>query len=174
MLKIWYAVNTQRRSSIRAMGQKWQLTQPSCSSLDVMNDWSCSFWYGRSPHLLGRAFWRLGLKHHGYGLRCFVVWPEQRKPLRDLVKTDLRTSKGLQYLYTFRLIPFWCLFSMRSPKQVSVCVLRIPYSGYRLLHLRPAMEQESRMASRASLYTVLPYTQRRFFLVHSSLRSLYT
>ena len=64
--------------------------------LDLMIDWTCSFWSGRPPHLLGRASWRLGLKHRGYGLRCFVVWPEQRKPLRDLVNPDLRTSKGLQ------------------------------------------------------------------------------
>ena len=71
-------------------------------------------WYTALPHLLGRASWRPGLTHHGNGLRYFVVWPEKRKPLRDLVNLLIKEPrKGWNNLHLIQR-PVWsCCLLLR-------------------------------------------------------------
>ena len=58
------------------------------------------------PHLLGRASWYPGLKHRGCGLRCFMVWAEQCKPLRCLANFLIYEPREGCNTFTLKSTPF--------------------------------------------------------------------
>ena len=66
------------------------------------------------PHLLGRASWYPGLKHRGCGLRCFMVWAEQCKPLRCLANFLIYEPREGCNTFTLSQLSFLCVVLLET------------------------------------------------------------